>query len=94
MVGSTRSEKSKVEQQKREVEEDMVRKTGRFTPPLFLFSCQDLFAKIAEAIGDSLESVCQMPEAERSELVKVLKLKQVGQTKQRLLWEKKRFLFQ
>ena len=42
------------------------------------FSCQDLFAKIAEATGESLESVCQMQEAERNGLVEVLKLQQVG----------------
>ena len=55
----------------------MVGKTNS-QPPLLLFSCQDLFAKIAEATGESLESVCQMQEAERNGLVEVLKLQQVG----------------
>ena len=78
-MGSTRSEKLKVVEQEREMEEDMVRKrmTEDSHPSLLLFSCQDLFAKIAEAIGESLESVYQMPEADRHGLVKVLKL-QVG----------------
>ena len=43
------------------------------------FSCQDLFAKIAEATGESLESVCQMQEAERNALIEALDLKQVEQ---------------
>ena len=77
MVGTTRSEKSKAQEQERKVEEDMVGKTNS-QPPLLLFSCQDLFAKIAEATGESLESVCQMQEAERNGLVEVLKLQQVG----------------
>ena len=77
MVGSTRSEKLKVEEQERELAEDMVRKTDSHLS-LLLFSCQDLFAKIAEMTGDSLESVYQMPEEERNGLVEVLKLEQVG----------------
>ena len=76
MVGSTRSEKLKVEEQERELAEDMVRKTDSHLS-LLLFSCQDLFAKIAEMTGDSLESVYQMPEEERNGLVEVLKLEQV-----------------
>ena len=38
----------------------------------------DLFAKIAEATGETLESVYRMQEAERNGLVDVLNLKQVG----------------
>ena len=77
MVRSTRSEKSKLQEQERKVEEDMVGKTNS-QPPLLLFSCQDLFAKIAEATGETLESVYRMQEAERNGLVDVLNLKQVG----------------
>ena len=77
-MGSTRSEKLKVEEQERELAEDMVRKTDSHLS-LLLFSCQDLFAKIAEMTGDSLESVYQMPEEERNGLVEVLKLEQVEQ---------------
>ena len=73
-MGTTRSEKSKLLEQERKVEEDMVGKTN-YHP---LISCQDLFAKIAEATGESLESVCEMQEAERNGLVEVLKLQQVG----------------
>ena len=61
MVGSTRSETLKVQEQEREMAEDM-----------------DLFAKIAEATGETLESVYRMQEAERNGLVDVLNLKQVG----------------
>ena len=71
-MGPTRSEKLKVQEQERELAEDMVRKTDSH-PSLLLFSCQDLFAKIAEMTGDSLESVYQMPEEERNGLVEVLK---------------------
>ena len=74
MVGSTRSEKLKVDEQERVVQEDMVRKI--LDPPLLLF-CQGLFKKIAEATGESLESVCQMQEAERNGLVEALMLEQV-----------------
>ena len=42
-----------------------------------LLSCQGLFKKIAEATGESLESVCQMQEAERNGLVEALMLEQV-----------------
>ena len=76
-MGPTRSEKLKVQEQERELAEDMVRKTDSH-PSLLLFSCQDLFAKIAEMTGDSLESVYQMPEEERNGLVEVLKLELVG----------------
>ena len=44
--------------------------------PLIL-SCQGLFKKIADATGESLESVCQMQEAERNGLVEALMLEQV-----------------
>ena len=47
----------------------------RFKPPFLLFSCQVLFKRIAEATGESLESVFKMQEAERNELVEVLGLK-------------------
>ena len=77
MVGSTRSETLKVQEQEREMAEDMVRKTDSHSG-LLLFSCQDLFARIAEATGETLESVYRMQEAERNGLVAVLNLKQVG----------------
>ena len=77
MVGSTRSETLKVQEQEREMAEDMVRKTDSHSG-LLLFSCQDLFARIAEATGETLESVYRMQEAERNGLVDVLNLKQVG----------------
>ena len=70
MAGSKRSKKLTMQQQ----EEDVVGKTNSH-PPLLLFSCQDLFAKIAEATGESLESVCQMQEAERNGQLEVLGLK-------------------
>ena len=41
----------------------------------FHFSCQDLFSKLAEATGETLESVCQMQEAERNGQLEVLGLK-------------------
>jgi len=62
MVGSTRSETLKVQEQEREMAEDM-----------------DLFARIAEATGETLESVYRMQEAERNGLVDVLNLKQEEQ---------------
>ena len=58
--------------------EDMVRKTDSH-PSLLLITCQDLFAKIAEATGETLESVYRMQEAERNGLVDVLNLKQEEQ---------------
>ena len=78
MVGSTRSETLKVQEQEREMAEDMVRKTDSHSS-LLLITCQDLFAKIAEATGETLESVYRMQEAERNGLVDVLNLKQEEQ---------------
>ena len=77
MVGSTRSETLKVQEQEREMAEDMVGKTDSHSS-LLLITCQDLFARIAEATGETLESVYLMQEAERNGLVDVLNLKQVG----------------
>ena len=65
------------QEQEREMAEDMVRKTDSHSS-LLLITCQDLFAKIAEATGETLESVYRMQEAERNGLVDVLNLKQVG----------------
>ena len=76
-MGSTRSETLKVQEQEREMAEDMVRKTDSHSS-LLLITCQDLFVKIAEATGETLESVYRMQEAERNGLVDVLNLKQVG----------------
>ena len=45
--------------------------------PLILYF-QGLFKKIADATGESLESVCQMQEAERNGLVEALMLEQVS----------------
>ena len=45
--------------------------------PLTSIFYQDLFAKIAELTGETLESVCQMQEAERNGLIEALNLKQV-----------------
>ena len=80
MARSTRSETFKVQEREREMREDMVRiKLDDFykilTPPFFM--CQDLFAKVAEATGESLESVCQMREEERNGLIEALNLRQV-----------------
>ena len=38
-------------------------------------TCQDLFKKLAEATGETLDSVYQMHEAERNGLLEVLGLK-------------------
>ena len=49
-----------------------------YTSSPLILSCQGLFKKIADATGESLESVCQMQIAERNELVEALMLEQVS----------------